>query len=436
MDIGRLWYLKNQHGAERLWHGYLVQIVLTAKDDAVGRYHYVEIRNLAEQICGEIGPGADFRATVQRLCWMALERPTKGSSFKSNPGVSLLAAATHYNLLPLVERLLAEGHSPTSHNCLFAPAMQVAATDGNVDLLERFQQHLPEFEQHPGFSDWHGKIGPCSMVGAAIRGDLDVMRAAMYPPSRATPDSTDLLGQPFGSVSEGSPLLYQLLDVLHHTTSPAVFDYVRGIFAEPLSDDKLYQRMAIHAQRGNLEMVRHLLDMGVPFQSQGKIARLLDPPLVEACKGCHEEIVDLLLARGADPNYRAEVELLRPRKALPMAAKSGSLAIVRKLLDHGAYVNELRDYPGNVPAVWYALYLEHTAMVRLLLERGASLTGGAGTWFEGWIGPTALEMAVDLGLESMDELLRQNGVTLEPLEIRSERSFWKQFQLWAYDNRY
>lgn len=449
--VGQSWYSKDQHGAEKLWHEYLVQRVLTEKDPAVGRY--VEVREIAQRICKEMGTSSDFRATVQSLCWVCLERATQcpgrrgtrwtahsGETFETsiaemgNLGVSLLSAAAHFNLLHLIETLLADGHCPAKHNCLLPPAMEVAARNGNIDVLDRLQRHMPEL-QTEGPYEWYGKIGPCSLDGAAIRGDLDVLKFALYPPSRADPDSTDLLGQPFGGVENDSPIGRELCGALWSTTSPEVFAYLRDIPKDPITLDDLYERLVINSQRGNLDMVRYFLDTGVPVQT--KHWRMHDAPLVQACKGCHEGVVDLLLERGADPNYGADRQQgLRPRIALPMAAKSGSLAIVRKLLDHGAHVNEVHDHPGNVPAIWYAFYLEHTAMIKLLLERGASLRGGVGTWFDGWIGPTALDMAVELGLDSMADILRANGATVDPVRARGESSQWKRFQLWAYDDRY
>ncbi|KAB5533483.1 ankyrin repeat-containing domain protein [Coniochaeta sp. 2T2.1] len=371
-----------------IWFG-----VLTETDG-----EYVEIRNLAIQICTEIGPRAALRDVVHRLCWMALERATcvpgrpgsrwwvssdeRENASNHNPGVSLLAAATHFNLVPLVERLLAEGHAPTSHNCLFYPAMQVAAIDGNFGLLDLFQRHLPEFGPLGRVHIWHGKIGPCSIIGAAIRGDMGVLAYALYPPSRANPDSTDMLDQTYGRVEENSRISGAILRAMSVTNKPEVFDYLRGALGgQPFTEEELYLKIVVHAQRGNLEMVRYLLDLGVPVQMENR--RRVDAPLVQACKSCHEDVVDLLLARGADPNCGACVQNIRPRRALPMAAKSGSLAIVRKLLDHGAYVNEVYDHPGHVPAIWYAFYLEHTAMIRLLQERGATLNGGIDSWFEG-----------------------------------------------------
>jgi hypothetical protein len=94
------------------------------------------------------GPLRMMNGPESRVAW---------SPGKAIPSLNLLSAATHFNLLPLTKRLVAEGHSPTSHNYLFAPPIQVAAQDGNVTMLQFFQAQLPE-----------SKLEPCSVTGAAI----------------------------------------------------------------------------------------------------------------------------------------------------------------------------------------------------------------------------------------------------------------------------
>jgi hypothetical protein len=56
---------------------------------------------------------------------------------------------------------------------LFSSPMKLAAWAGNAQMLEIFQDHVPEME---GFDpalvfnyNWRGKVGPASISGAAIR---------------------------------------------------------------------------------------------------------------------------------------------------------------------------------------------------------------------------------------------------------------------------
>ncbi|KAH8903811.1 ankyrin, partial [Coniochaeta sp. PMI_546] len=373
-DVGYLWQIKDHHGAEIFWHAYLVQRVLTERDCTVGRY--VDIREVAQRICEEIGSTADLQATVQSLCWLALDGQTSfpgkprermsspGGPFDDspiyNPKLSLLSAAAHFNLVHLVQGLLLEGFCATSRGNIFPSALQIAAMDGNANMLELLQQGLPEFEELPGFDKWRGKTGPCSVIGAAIRGDMDILKLALYPPSRATTDTKDYAGHHFGELESFSPVGRALRQAQRSTSNPEVFDYIDKFFKETLSLRELYNALIWYSRAGSICMVRHLLAKGVPVHNPSGYSIPVDPPLVEACKGGHDEIVDLLLQHGADPNYGAEK--MRPHTALPMAASSGSMAIVCKLLDHGAFINELNDHSENLPAIWYALAIEHTQM--------------------------------------------------------------------------
>ncbi|TEA13140.1 Protein TANC1 [Colletotrichum sidae] len=105
---------------------------------------------------------------------------------------------------------------------------------------------------------------------------------------------------------------------------------------------------------GSLDMARHLLndDAGGALGDETRA-------LGAAARAGHEEVVDLLLRRGADPSGEG---LMR---GVPMlaAVSGGSLAIVKKLAEHGAVLSTRAD-----EAVKLAMSLEHTAMVEYLLE--------------------------------------------------------------------
>ncbi|TDZ54225.1 putative ankyrin repeat protein L63 [Colletotrichum trifolii] len=109
---------------------------------------------------------------------------------------------------------------------------------------------------------------------------------------------------------------------------------------------------------GSLDMARHLLDdAGVVLGDESRA-------LGAAARAGHEEVVDLLLRRGADPNGEG---LMR---GVPMlaAVSGGSLAIVKKLAGRGAVLSTHTD-----EAVELAISLEHTAMVVYLLETSGQL---------------------------------------------------------------
>ncbi|KAK8085753.1 ankyrin [Apiospora hydei] len=137
-------------------------------------------------------------------------------------------------------------------------------------------------------------------------------------------------------------------------SSPEMLRYLFDRAGESVTPQTYTALLRTYSRYGNAEIVRYLLDRGadVNHRSQEK----MPTPLCEAARHGHEAVVDMLLDAGADPSLTTT-----PRAA---AASGGSLAIVRKLLARGA--QQKADKPPL--ALWKALRVEHTAMVRLLLS--------------------------------------------------------------------
>jgi len=179
----------------------------------------------------------------------------------------------------------------------------------------------------------------------------------------------------------------------------------------------VHNDLKIHAELGNMSMVHYLLNLVVPVQeSWGEF----ETPLVLACRGWHNDIVDLLLERGADPNFAAEKYY--PVFPLHELATAGNLSLARKLLDHGALPNRDKGgYIGRQPALWWAFAREHEDMIQLLLERGASFRPMPDQEFRAW-GRHLAEMTYHLGYHSMTEILRKHGFEIiEPLPYPRRR---------------
>jgi ankyrin repeat protein len=97
-------------------------------------------------------------------------------------------------------------------------------------------------------------------------------------------------------------------------------------------------------------------------------------PLSAAVEFGHDQIVRLLLERGADPNWD---EPTAPKgRSLHSAAGAGNLAMVEQLLTHGADPNSMVDSSGS------ATYAASTPEIRALLVAH----GGALDPFLDWIG--------------------------------------------------
>jgi ankyrin repeat protein len=390
------WYIRRFHpnGADRVFHSYLVYRVKNETDPNVGRF--TEIRDIAIRLHTELG--ADLEKTISVLCWLALERAAVGPGDRlrwmndvqmlPNQGLNLLSAAAYLNHITLAKRLLQEGHDPAAHNHLFSPPMELAAWAGDTEMLLLFQEHMPEYEALPRPYTWRGKAGPHSVKGAALRGDLNMFHLAIHPPSSTNPKFW------IGSTPQENPGK-QLHDALLQTRDLAVCQSIKDLFGL-FNDIRTATSVLVrHARYGNLDMVRRALD------DRANIRGFKDGdnnPLMLAARGAHEDVVDLLLERGADPNYSSIQHLGTP---LTAAVAGGSLVIVRKLLDRGARVVQQSSNGCWVAktVVLRAVSLEHSAILELLLERNAE--------FDAKLVPCAIKHAQECGLESMVELLQQ-----------------------------
>ncbi|KAK0614433.1 hypothetical protein B0T14DRAFT_570368 [Immersiella caudata] len=235
---------------------------------------------------------------------------------------------------------------------------------------------------------------------------MEMLRLAMYPPSMADQDTTKFAGFPVGCVDKDTDPrgkdLYQAKggggdEKPGHLLVPVLF--LRGLpgvgLRPPPYDD------AVDATRGNLDMVRGLLDAGVEMdlgvEADGNLSAGDFHPLSMATQHGHEEIVDLLLERGTHVNYPS-----RRGSAIVYAAVGGSLAIVRKLLAQGALARDECCYR----TLQEALIREHTKMAELLLRERPEMdprvlyTEGKMWW------KSVLEADVDSMVDMMRERYR------------------------------
>ena len=379
--------------------------------------------------------------------WSERQLPYKYGSDRTqsinNAGQNMLSAATYLGCTSLVRELLDRGgHDPTHCDGLFPSPMYIAAWTGQADLLLLFQEHLlPDYEERrhlDGHLDthsysWRFHFGPGSLHGAAARGDMDMVRLCLYPPSRAmraAPDGGEedqrnkadaemlIFGYKPGSIPRNSKLGTYIERAMQRTRSPTVYDYLLSLLDEASPDpnpaaigipqtEMLTRHLAAMAGAGDIAMVRHMLRLGAdPSLKDSSSIK----PLVRAIGTCNFDVVNLLLSCGADPNGREKFATCLGSAYstsfathLLAAVKIGSVAMVRRMLDAGAEAQLLDE---EVRALRYAVQMEHTAMVELLLDGGIVSSDIAKA--------LALWTAEKTGLESMAELLRSKGAELTP----------------------
>ena len=91
------------------------------------------------------------------------------------------------------------------------------------------------------------------------------------------------------------------------------------------------------AADGDLGNVRKLLDLGVDVNA--KESRLGCTALVAAAQENHADVVQLVLARSANPNISCNALGIEGYTALILAAENGNPEMVRILIRKGADVN-------------------------------------------------------------------------------------------------
>ncbi|KAJ1705306.1 hypothetical protein NYO67_12541 [Aspergillus flavus] len=123
-------------------------------------------------------------------------------------------------------------------------------------------------------------------------------------------------------------------------------------------------------------------------------------PVLWAAKREHEDVVRLLLEKGAD----LETEEKFSYTPLAWAVLEGHEGLVRLLLEKGADLKH-KSFDGSTPVV-YAVTTGHEGILRLLLENGAELEHKDNE------GCTAVMLAAKEGHEGIVRLLLEGGADL------------------------
>ena len=109
--------------------------------------------------------------------------------------------------------------------------------------------------------------------------------------------------------------------------------------------------------------------------------------------------LETLLGAGADVNSQDRYG----QTALMLAARHGHLEAVRVLIDSGADLDHTAKY--HLSALMIATINGHTAVAQLLVQAGAA-TDTKGTGAPGFSGRTALDLAQNLGRDSIADAIR------------------------------
>jgi ankyrin repeat protein len=138
------------------------------------------------------------------------------------------------------------------------------------------------------------------------------------------------------------------------------------LFKKYCSIDNYQKAFHRSAQLGSLNIAEYLIEQGVPINEKDSTGTTA---LISAVKNGHPEIVQLLLAKGADPNIQEDGGL--KATALMQAASSNNVSITSNLINRGANV-DATDVNGDTAINW-ATFNGNVDVMKLLVQNGVDL---------------------------------------------------------------
>ncbi|VUC28740.1 unnamed protein product [Clonostachys rosea] len=186
------------------------------------------------------------------------------------------------------------------------------------------------------------------------------------------------------------------------------FDESKGFRASALN-------IAIHG--GHEQVVQKLVAAGadVNLAAEGEAA------LFVAAKIGNQGIVEMLLAAGADVNLNHG-----GWTAIQGATKGGHQKIVDQLIAAGADVNKRGDFATS--ALVEAIVIRHQQIAQTLLAAGAEVNDYCYYFENDWPDVTALEIAVRFGYEEFVSMLLAAGANMDALNTES---LWEDLRIEA-----
>ncbi|KAH7413616.1 ankyrin repeat-containing domain protein [Phaeosphaeria sp. MPI-PUGE-AT-0046c] len=294
---------------------------------------------------------------------------------------------------------------------LFSPHLELAAQYGDEALLE--------FLLTSQTTNFNRKLRALLFVRTARANRIELLDFVYNFKRTETPWD---FGQQASDHQYEAIALYEAVRTTSFETLKYIHELRKVYPTWPKSPIFRESLLADCAMRGFADSTAYWLSQGADAQGMPNMNApyITNHPIIRACKSSSAQIavVDLLIKHGADPSVtiataasRGRTSLVRellerritPVKALTGAAKGPYLDVVRLLLDAGVDVNEST---GEGSPLASAIALEHTELFRFLIKRGADLHAHE-------TAESCVTRARADGLESMLELLRENGVHVE-----------------------
>ena len=165
-----------------------------------------------------------------------------------------------------------------------------------------------------------------------------------------------------------------------------------------LAEENKDKQQALHcaAEGGHVKVLNFLIDQRLDVNSCGSLVGM-QPPVISAFLNGHVKATEVLLSRGARINGLSD--------RMGHAGKSGSVAMLKVLLKHGAAINE-PDFLGST-ALCYAARFGHVEATNFLLGQGACID------IQGYRRVNALHEAAHNGHVNVIKALLASGADIE-----------------------
>jgi hypothetical protein len=331
------------------------------------------IRQVAERLSSNV---QDTPRHVKTLCALAAPNARHIFSTHQSQETSIsqeeIEAHIHAAAVYIGNLAAAKQWGLNSFPRWFGDCTALTARSGSLEMLEQYLE-----KSHQGAY----KSNRCRLLSqVALHGRVEMVRFVYNYRIESTPWCFDPRStSPF---SEIKALVRAL-----KTPNPEIWDYImelhqqHGLRVRVTATDHLSRC----AQKGWGALARHLLELGTnPNVPQYRSTD--ETPIFFAAQAGHTDIVQALLDGGsrihdgairaaAEKGHFEIVQLLLTHGAdiagtAVLAAKGGYGDILQLLLKSGANANEEHE---GMPAIGYAILMEHERMFRGLLEAGAKL---------------------------------------------------------------
>ena len=319
---------------------------------------------------------------------------------KTKMGRTLLHQASRAGLLEIVQMLLARDMPVDTSSALGTP-LHEAAGAGHREIAELLMSKGAPADSKDG-----SNRTPLHM--AADMGEIDMVKLLIV--KGADVNAADKRGRtPLAlAKQEGHMEVVNILqqhgakETLHGVVASGDVDEVKRLLSEghDVNSRKSEGQTPLHmaSRAGHDDIVKLLLARGADIEAkEGKDGRT---PLHLAALRARKNVAETLLAAGADINSRNDRWNSTP---LHDATIPGDMGVITMLVDKGADI-KIMDIFGKM-ALHNAVEFNRPEVVKFFLARGADVNQIRGEGYES----TPLHMAAGSGNKDMIELLLANG---------------------------